>query len=89
MCEMATVGAGGGGGGATTTAVWSSRWNVQCQSQCSENCSVSIPWKRYRSWLNSGMCDTGCNTTACGYDGGDCTKESRREFRWSPKESRH
>eukprot|EP00095_Tigriopus_kingsejongensis_P002042 maker-scaffold556_size137522-snap-gene-0.27 protein:Tk02042 transcript:maker-scaffold556_size137522-snap-gene-0.27-mRNA-1 annotation:"hypothetical protein LOTGIDRAFT_238796" len=31
---------------------------------CSEDCTSS--------WLNDGYCDAPCNTTKCGFDGGDC-----------------
>ena len=79
VCETTTAMTGDGGGGGETPLVGSSRWNVQCQSQCSKACPMSIPWKTrksYRSFvpsvLNNGICDVGCNTTACGYDGGKC-----------------
>ncbi|XP_045584036.2 N-acetylglucosamine-1-phosphotransferase subunits alpha/beta [Procambarus clarkii] len=34
-------------------------------------CSSGCPG----SWLGDGYCDTSCNTTACEWDGGDCTGE--------------
>ena len=55
-----------------TGLMWGNRWNVQCRSQCSSTCETSIPWNTMRSWLGDGGCDAGCNSTACGYDGGDC-----------------
>ena len=81
VCEMTTVVAGSGGGVAAT-AVWSSRWKVQCRSQCS-NCTlfrcmdIVIPLEEHYMvyeycLIIGGMCNIGCNTTACGYDGGDC-----------------
>ena len=60
-----------------TGLMWGSRWNVQCRSQCSSTCEMSIPWNTMRSWLGDGLCDAGCNSTACGYDGGDCLLELR------------
>ena len=53
-------------------SVWGSRWNVQCQSQCSSTCVVGIGWGSLSSWLGDGECDPGCNNAACGYDRGDC-----------------
>ena len=58
-----------------TGLMWGGRWNVQCWSQCSSTCGVSIPWNTIHSWLGDGYCSAGCNSTACGYDGGDCLQE--------------
>ena len=71
VCEAAMGGTRGNGAWGTA-----GRWHVRCESQCSDTCPHSIPWKKVgrevKSWLGNGKCNVECNSTACGFDGGDC-----------------
>jgi hypothetical protein len=58
------------------SAVLGAKWFVSCQSQCSSTCPSSIPWKPagVTDWRGDGVCDIGCNTATCSFDGGVCLK---------------
>ena len=43
--------------------------NAGPRTTCAPNCP--------RTWLGDGECDAGCDTRACGFDGGDCTRRTR------------
>ena len=62
-------------GGRLTDLQSSSRWHVQCKSQCSATCPHSIPWGTIHSLLNDGVCHRACDVVSCGYDGGDCLSD--------------
>ena len=62
--------------GVLDPVMWGGRWSVQCRSQCSATCPVSIGWKSsgtVEPWLSDAQCDHECNSVECDYDGGDCT----------------
>ena len=50
------------------------RWKVMCEVMCSNECPNTFPGNTF-NMSGNGVCDypAACNTSTCGYDGGDCS----------------
>ena len=61
-----------GGANFRSAGSFDKRWNVMCEVMCSNECPNTFPGNTFNISGN-GACDAVCNTSTCGYDGGDCS----------------
>eukprot|EP01047_Picozoa_sp_COSAG01_P010808 COSAG01_NODE_465_length_16611_cov_51.622335_3_plen_246_part_01 len=71
------------GGSSTSRRRSSSSSYSRRRSSSSSYCASGCP----PSYITDGECDSACNTSACGYDGGDCSTSSSSSRRRSSSSS--